>query len=862
MKPVVLLGFWGSPFGQRCKIALAEKGVEYEYREENIWGNKSPLLLESNPVYKKIPVLIHDGKPVCESRIIIQYIDEVWPHRAPLLPADPYARAQARFWADFVDKKFHDCGTRLWQLNGDAQAAAKEELIENLELLEGELGDKKYFGGDAFGFVDIALVPFVSWFYTFENCAGFSIEETAPKVVAWGKRCMERESAAVLLDFWVSPFGQRCRIALAEKGVEYEYREENVVGHKSPLLLESNPVYKKVPVFIHDGKPLCESLIIVQYIDEVWPHRAPLLPADPYARAQARFWADFIDKKLKGEGHAAAKEEFIGILKLLEGELGDKKYFAGDAFGFVDIALVPFVSWFYTYETCAGFSVEEVAPKLVAWGKRCMERESVAKTLSDPHKVYEFVGALKKIYGGVVLLGFWVSPFGQRCRIALAEKGVEYEYREENVLWDKSPQLLESNPVYKKVPVFIHDGKPVCESLIIVQYIDEVWADCAPLLPADPYARAQARFWADFVDKKFLECGTKLWKLKGEGQAAAKEEFIGILKLLEGELGDKKYFGGDAFGFVDIALVPFVSWFYTYETCAGFSIEEAAPKLVAWGKRCMERESVAKTLSDPHKAYEILGVLKKRLGRDRAMADLETKGVVLLDFWVSPFGQRCRIALAEKGVEYEYREENLGDKSPLLLKSNPVHKKIPVLIHDGKPVCESLIIVQYIDEAWPDRAPLLPAEPYARAQARFWADFVDKKVFDSAKNLLMLKGEAQEAAKEEFIEILRLLEGELGDKKYFGGDAFGFVDIALVPLTTWFYSFETYAGFSVEEAVPSWWRGASGAWRGQVSPTPFTTPSKSMSMPRRYLDSEESLHLRIVVVEPNPRCRSHITAIL
>ncbi|URE36900.1 glutathione s-transferase [Musa troglodytarum] len=226
------------------------------------------------------------------------------------------------------------------------------------------------------------------------------------------------------------------------------------------------------------------------------------------------------------------------------------------------------------------------------------------------------------------------------------------------------------------------------------------------------------------------------------------------------------------------------------------------------------------------------------------MADLETKGVVLLDFWVSPFGQRCRIALAEKGVEYEYREENLGDKSPLLLKSNPVHKKIPVLIHDGKPVCESLIIVQYIDEAWPDRAPLLPAEPYARAQARFWADFVDKKVFDSAKNLLMLKGEAQEAAKEEFIEILRLLEGELGDKKYFGGDAFGFVDIALVPLTTWFYSFETYAGFSVEEAVPSWWRGASGAWRGQVSPTPFTTPSKSMSMPRRYLDSEESLHLR------------------
>ncbi|KAJ3678192.1 hypothetical protein LUZ60_001995 [Juncus effusus] len=103
------------------------------------------------------------------------------------------------------------------------------------------------------------------------------------------------------------------------------------------------------------------------------------------------------------------------------------------------------------------------------------------------------------------------------------------------------------------------------------------------------------------------------------------------------------------------------------------------------------------------------------------------KGVTLLDFWVSPFGQRARIAMAEKGIEFEYKEENLAQKSELLLKMNPVHKKIPVLVHDGKPVCESLIIVQYIEEAWPEKTPLLPSDPYQRAQARFWADFVDKK---------------------------------------------------------------------------------------------------------------------------------------
>lgn len=89
----------------------------------------------------------------------------------------------------------------------------------------------------------------------------------------------------------------------------------------------------------------------------------------------------------------------IEILKLLAAELGDKTYFGGDAFGFMDVALVPFTSWFYSYETCAGFSVEAECPEIVAWAKRCMERESVKKTLYDPEKVYEFVCFLKKRYG-------------------------------------------------------------------------------------------------------------------------------------------------------------------------------------------------------------------------------------------------------------------------------------------------------------------------------------------------------------------------------------------------------------------------------------------------------------------------------
>lgn len=102
----------------------------------------------------------------------------------------------------------------------------------------------------------------------------------------------------VLVNFNLSMFCIRVRIALEEKGVKYEIKEEDLVNTKSALLLQMNPVHKKVPVFIHNGKPISESLIIVEYIDEVWKDKAPLLPTDPYQRAQARFWADFVNNKV------------------------------------------------------------------------------------------------------------------------------------------------------------------------------------------------------------------------------------------------------------------------------------------------------------------------------------------------------------------------------------------------------------------------------------------------------------------------------------------------------------------------------------------------------------------------------------
>lgn len=96
----------------------------------------------------------------------------------------------------------------------------------------------------------------------------------------------------------------------------------------------------------------------------------------------------------------------------------------------------------------------------------------------------------------------------------------------------------------------------------------------------------------------------------------------------------------------------------------------------------------------------------------------------LYHFWSSTCSRRVRLCLAEKGLEWDSRHVDLGAKFEHLtdwyLKINP-GGVVPTLDHDGRLVVESNVILEYLDESFP-QVPLRPTEPFARARMRIWMD--------------------------------------------------------------------------------------------------------------------------------------------
>ncbi|XP_021278695.1 glutathione S-transferase U7-like [Herrania umbratica] len=212
----------------------------------------------------------------------------------------------------------------------------------------------------------------------------------------------------------------------------------------------------------------------------------------------------------------------------------------------------------------------------------------------------------------VKLFGMWASPFSRRVELALKLKGIPYEYIEED-LSNKSPSLLKYNPIHKKVPLLVHKEKPLAESLVILEYLDETWTN-NPILPQDPYERAMARFWAKFIDEKLLPTAAKVSHSTGKEQEQGVEEVHQQLKILENELKGKEFFAGQSIGYLDI-VAHVLFWFYSAGEASGVQAltTEKFPIISEWIEKLIKIEAVNECRIPKEKHHDLIRLRRESL---------------------------------------------------------------------------------------------------------------------------------------------------------------------------------------------------------------------------------------------------------
>lgn len=172
------------PYCARVRIALAEKGIEYETIEIDL-SDRPAWLYEKNSL-GRVPVLEDGTFVLSESAVINEYLEERYPE-PPLWPADRDERALARL----LVFRFDELSKPYYALRREEEGA-QEALDAALARLNALLEKRPYLTGQEFGLADIAYVP---WILRARDRMGVDIG-TFPALAAWVERLEERPSIA------------------------------------------------------------------------------------------------------------------------------------------------------------------------------------------------------------------------------------------------------------------------------------------------------------------------------------------------------------------------------------------------------------------------------------------------------------------------------------------------------------------------------------------------------------------------------------------------------------------------------------------------------------------------------------------
>ena len=141
----------------RTRLVLAEKNINIEIA--NVAGPDLPEdLMDLNP-YHTVPTLVDRDLTLYDSRVIVEYLDERFPH-PPLMPVDPVTRAQFRLALFRIEKDWYAIAEEAessadGKLGTKSRKLLRESILQSTELF----GARSYFLSDEFSLVDATIAP-------------------------------------------------------------------------------------------------------------------------------------------------------------------------------------------------------------------------------------------------------------------------------------------------------------------------------------------------------------------------------------------------------------------------------------------------------------------------------------------------------------------------------------------------------------------------------------------------------------------------------------------------------------------------------------------------------------------------------
>jgi glutathione S-transferase len=196
---IKLYDFLPCPFGQKVRIALAEKGLTYDLVQVDITKgeNRHPDFFRLNP-FGRVPVLVDEDTTIYDSTIINEYLEDEYPEPPILPPVGASAqRARARRLEDFADTSFTPQVGQLMAELGKPDAERSAERLQRLnqavervlDYLNQELAGAQFLAGD-FSVAEIAFIPRL---LVLPNL-GIEAGTNRPNIDGWIKRLLERPS--------------------------------------------------------------------------------------------------------------------------------------------------------------------------------------------------------------------------------------------------------------------------------------------------------------------------------------------------------------------------------------------------------------------------------------------------------------------------------------------------------------------------------------------------------------------------------------------------------------------------------------------------------------------------------------------